>query len=238
MQQETSKGWGVQEAKRAYLNLAREHRIKLHRRQHQLPHPLVFSIEQCTAFASLGSHRLASFGCATALPLCPPLCPPHSHSQVHYFSAPAPGKMYAKLNWRVSRPNGQFYERSDVQTFEQDPNAPGILYNHDNEFLHYQDDWCVPTRRERAAVSRRTDSWWDALVATFRASEPLFDHGPEGGALATLVNAVLGSGPTHTTYTPRAADARQIGLSTALNPGSRRKILSKSWEKVTSPKEL
>jgi hypothetical protein len=63
--------------------------------------------------------------------------------QVHYFTAPEPGKMYAKLNWRVSRPNGQFYERSDIQTFEQDPNAPGILYNHDNEFLHYQDDWYI-----------------------------------------------------------------------------------------------
>jgi len=63
--------------------------------------------------------------------------------QVHYFTAPEPGKFYAKLNWRVSRPNGQFYERSDVQTFEQDPNAPGILYNHDNEFLHYQDDWYI-----------------------------------------------------------------------------------------------
>jgi len=62
---------------------------------------------------------------------------------VHYFTAPEPGKFYAKLNWRVSRPNGQFYERSDVQTFEQDPNAPGILYNHDNEFLHYQDDWYI-----------------------------------------------------------------------------------------------
>lgn len=62
---------------------------------------------------------------------------------MHYFTAPEPGKMYAKLNWRVSRPNGQFYERSDIQTFEQDPNAPGILYNHDNEFLHYQDDWYI-----------------------------------------------------------------------------------------------
>ena len=30
-----------------------------------------------------------------------------------------------------------------VQTFEQDPNEGAILYNHDNEYLHYQDDWYV-----------------------------------------------------------------------------------------------
>ncbi len=30
-----------------------------------------------------------------------------------------------------------------VQTFEQDPNEGAILYNHDNEYLHYQDDWYI-----------------------------------------------------------------------------------------------
>mmetsp|Transcript_8435 Transcript_8435/g.11379 ORF Transcript_8435/g.11379 Transcript_8435/m.11379 type:complete len:454 (-) Transcript_8435:147-1508(-) len=63
--------------------------------------------------------------------------------QVHYFTAPEPGKMYVKLNWRVKKNNGTFYERTDFQTFEQDPENPAVLYNHDNVMLHYQDDWFV-----------------------------------------------------------------------------------------------
>ena len=31
--------------------------------------------------------------------------------------------------------------RYTVQTFYQDDKNEGILYNHDNEFLNYQDDW-------------------------------------------------------------------------------------------------
>ncbi|QDZ17668.1 violaxanthin deepoxidase [Chloropicon primus] len=63
--------------------------------------------------------------------------------QEHYFTAPESGKLYAKLKWRVKKPNGQFIERGDVQTFVQDAERPGILLNHDNEFLHYQDDWFI-----------------------------------------------------------------------------------------------
>jgi violaxanthin de-epoxidase len=44
------------------------------------------------------------------------------------------------FNVQVKKTNGQFYERSDVQTFKQQEN-PAVLFNHDNEFLHYQDDW-------------------------------------------------------------------------------------------------
>jgi violaxanthin de-epoxidase len=28
-----------------------------------------------------------------------------------------------------------------LQTFIQDKEKPSILYNHGNEYLHYQDDW-------------------------------------------------------------------------------------------------
>lgn len=38
--------------------------------------------------------------------------------------------------------------RSALQEFIQDENVPGILYNHDNEFLHYQDDWYIIGQRE------------------------------------------------------------------------------------------
>lgn len=30
-----------------------------------------------------------------------------------------------------------------MQRFVQDPEHPSILYNHDNEYLHYQDDWYI-----------------------------------------------------------------------------------------------
>jgi len=86
--------------------------------------------------------------------------------QLHRFSAPAPDLLVGNLQWRIKDPvagHGQdtprtcprhvhrrikdpvagtnFVTRYTVQTFKQDASRPGILYNHDNEFLHYQDDW-------------------------------------------------------------------------------------------------
>lgn len=83
--------------------------------------------------------------------------------QVHYFTSPEPGKMFVRINWRVSRPNGQFYERTDLQRFVQDANQPGAIYNHDNEVLHYQDDWYIAAyqRDEYFLVyyRGRNDAW-------------------------------------------------------------------------------
>lgn len=62
--------------------------------------------------------------------------------QVHEFKTEG-DTMTAKLNWRIKTPTGGFIERKAVQTFVQDPGQPGILYNHDNEFLHYEDDWYI-----------------------------------------------------------------------------------------------
>lgn len=63
----------------------------------------------------------------------------------------------------MKKPNGQFIERSDVQTFVQDEDKKGMLLNHDNEFLHYQDDWFVLGMRpdEYVAVYYRgsNDAW-------------------------------------------------------------------------------
>jgi len=63
--------------------------------------------------------------------------------QLHKFEAPSPSKLVGNLQWRIKDPvaGSQFVTRYTVQTFDQDPVEPGILYNHDNEFLHYQDDW-------------------------------------------------------------------------------------------------
>jgi violaxanthin de-epoxidase len=60
--------------------------------------------------------------------------------QVHEFSA-SPNKITGKLSWRIQTPDGGFITRTAVQNFVQDPGQPGILLNHGNEFLHYEDDW-------------------------------------------------------------------------------------------------
>jgi violaxanthin de-epoxidase len=63
--------------------------------------------------------------------------------QVHFFDSPGPGKLVGDLSWRVVEPDGEFVTRKAIQTFVQDPSQPGILYNHDNEYLHYEDDWYI-----------------------------------------------------------------------------------------------
>jgi violaxanthin de-epoxidase len=57
--------------------------------------------------------------------------------QVHFFTVQG-DKLYGKLNWRITQPDGEFFTRDTVQRFVQDPQFPGKLYNHDNEYLHYQ----------------------------------------------------------------------------------------------------
>jgi violaxanthin de-epoxidase len=63
--------------------------------------------------------------------------------QVHFFDSPYKGKFYAKLFWRVTEPDGEFLTKDAVQRFIQDPKNPAHLINHDNEYLHYKDDWYV-----------------------------------------------------------------------------------------------
>ena len=60
--------------------------------------------------------------------------------QVHEFY-PTSSNLTGKLSWRVSTPGGGFFTRHAIQRFVQDSSQPAILYNHDNEYLHYQDDW-------------------------------------------------------------------------------------------------
>jgi len=63
--------------------------------------------------------------------------------QVHFFTSPTPGELYGQLNWRIQEPDGEFFTRDTVQRFIQKPGMPGLLENHDNEYLHYQDDWYI-----------------------------------------------------------------------------------------------
>lgn len=63
--------------------------------------------------------------------------------QVHFFTETEPGKFYGKLNWRIEEPDGEFFTRDALQRFIQDPENPAHLVNHDNEYLHYEDDWWI-----------------------------------------------------------------------------------------------
>ncbi|KAH9321407.1 hypothetical protein KI387_016046, partial [Taxus chinensis] len=62
--------------------------------------------------------------------------------QVHEFY-PTSKNLIGKLSWRISTPDGGFFTRHAIQRFLQDYSQPGVLYNHDNEYLHYQDDWYI-----------------------------------------------------------------------------------------------
>ena len=63
--------------------------------------------------------------------------------QVHFFTSPSPGKFYAKLFWRIQEPDGEVFTKNAVQKFVQDKQNPAHLINHDNDYLHYKDDWYV-----------------------------------------------------------------------------------------------
>jgi len=63
--------------------------------------------------------------------------------QVHFFTETEPGKFFGKLNWRIEEPDGEFFSRDAIQEFYQDPKMPAHLINHDNDYLHYEDDWYI-----------------------------------------------------------------------------------------------
>uniref|UniRef100_A0A7N0TF25 VDE lipocalin domain-containing protein n=1 Tax=Kalanchoe fedtschenkoi TaxID=63787 RepID=A0A7N0TF25_KALFE len=66
--------------------------------------------------------------------------------QLHEFHTEG-DKLVGNLTWRIRTPDSGFFTRSAMQKFVQDPAQPGILYNHGNEYLHYQDDWYILSSR-------------------------------------------------------------------------------------------
>merc|ERR1712166_389239 len=74
--------------------------------------------------------------------------------QKHVFTAPSPQKLVGNLQWRIKDPVAQtsFVTRYTVQEFEMDKTRQGILYNHDNDFLHYEDDWYVLAAKDQKYV--------------------------------------------------------------------------------------
>jgi violaxanthin de-epoxidase len=92
--------------------------------------------------------------------------------QLHKFESPADNKLVGNLQWRIKDPvaGTNFVTRYTVQEFVQDPKVPGIMYNHDNEFLHYQDDWYVVAQKEDAyfvVYYRGTNDAWDGYGGAF-----------------------------------------------------------------------
>jgi len=101
--------------------------------------------------------------------------------QLHRFESPSPSKLVGNLQWRIKDPvaGTNFVTRYAVQEFVQDDQVPGILYNHDNEFLHYQDDWYILASRPEEYVVvyyRGNNDAWDgyggAVVYTKAPSVP------------------------------------------------------------------
>jgi len=100
--------------------------------------------------------------------------------QKHVFEAPSPTRLVGNLQWRIKDPvaGTNFVTRYTVQEFVQDPLTPGIMYNHDNDFLHYQDDWYI--------LGERPGEW---VLIYYRGNNDAWDG--YGGATVYSTNPVL-----------------------------------------------
>lgn len=90
--------------------------------------------------------------------------------QAHFFNSPYPGKFYGKLFWRVNEPDGEFFTKDAVQRFVQDKQDPGHMINHDNEYLHYKDDWWILDYEKDDfvfAYYRGSNDAWDGYGGAF-----------------------------------------------------------------------
>ncbi|GMH13081.1 hypothetical protein Nepgr_014922 [Nepenthes gracilis] len=101
--------------------------------------------------------------------------------QLHEFHVES-GNLVGNLSWRIRTPEGGFFTRSTVQRFVQDPVQPGILYNHDNEYLHYQDDWYVLSTK----IENKQD---DYIFIYYRGRNDAWDG--YGGAIVYTRSATL-----------------------------------------------
>ncbi|CAK9137747.1 unnamed protein product [Ilex paraguariensis] len=101
--------------------------------------------------------------------------------QLHEFHTEA-DKLVGNLTWRIRTPDTGFFTRSAVQRFVQDPTHPGILYNHDNEYLHYQDDWYILSSK----IQNNSD---DYVFVYYRGRNDAWDG--YGGAVVYTRSAVL-----------------------------------------------
>ncbi|RZS01724.1 hypothetical protein BHM03_00031636 [Ensete ventricosum] len=101
--------------------------------------------------------------------------------QLHEFHVES-DRLVGNLSWRIRTPDSGFFTRSAVQRFVQDPSQPGVLYNHDNEYLHYQDDWYIISSK----VENKED---DYIFVYYRGRNDAWDG--YGGAVVYTRSAVL-----------------------------------------------
>ncbi|KAF8402119.1 hypothetical protein HHK36_013071 [Tetracentron sinense] len=101
--------------------------------------------------------------------------------QLHEFHTES-NKLVGNLSWRIRTPDSGFFTRSAVQKFVQDPAQPGVLYNHDNEYLHYQDDWYILSSK----IENKPD---DYIFVYYRGRNDAWDG--YGGAVVYTRSAVL-----------------------------------------------
>ncbi|KAF5749198.1 violaxanthin de-epoxidase chloroplastic [Tripterygium wilfordii] len=101
--------------------------------------------------------------------------------QLHEFHTES-NKLVGNISWRIRTPDGGFFARSTVQKFVQDPMQPGILYNHDNEYLHYEDDWYIISSK----LENKQD---DYIFVYYRGRNDAWDG--YGGAVVYTRSAVL-----------------------------------------------
>ncbi|KAL5999658.1 Violaxanthin de-epoxidase, chloroplastic [Asimina triloba] len=101
--------------------------------------------------------------------------------QLHEFHVES-GKLMGNLSWRVRTPDTGFITRSTMQRFVQDPMQPGILYNHDNEYLHYEDDWYILSSK----IENKAD---DYVFVYYRGRNDAWDG--YGGAVVYTRSQVL-----------------------------------------------
>ncbi|XP_061363350.1 violaxanthin de-epoxidase, chloroplastic [Gastrolobium bilobum] len=101
--------------------------------------------------------------------------------QLHEFHTES-NKLVGNISWRIRTPDTGFLTRSAVQRFVQDPSYPGILYNHDNEYLHYQDDWYILSSK----IENKPD---DYIFVYYRGRNDAWDG--YGGAVVYTRSAVL-----------------------------------------------
>ncbi|XP_051121830.1 violaxanthin de-epoxidase, chloroplastic-like [Andrographis paniculata] len=101
--------------------------------------------------------------------------------QVHEFHTES-NRLIGNLSWRIKTPDSGFFTRTAVQRFVQDQNYPGILYNHDNEYLHYQDDWYIISSK----VENQPD---DYIFVYYRGRNDAWDG--YGGAVVYTRSPVL-----------------------------------------------
>ncbi|XP_062184186.1 violaxanthin de-epoxidase, chloroplastic isoform X2 [Phragmites australis] len=101
--------------------------------------------------------------------------------QLHEFHVEG-DKLIGNITWRIRTPDTGFFTRSTVQRFVQDPSQPAILYNHDNEYLHYQDDWYIISSK----VENKED---DYIFVYYRGRNDAWDG--YGGAVVYTRSKVV-----------------------------------------------